>query len=254
MKMKKRLIWLVVLALLLGVASPALAQGEQPELALKLRRDWGYGGFNGDIQGNFSVTVDGPADLAMVRYYLDDETLLGESSEAPSFRVAFVTDDYPPGQHTLVAVGVRADGTELRSQELVRLFVSGEQAGEMLAQIGVPLAVIVVALLAVTALAPLLSTGRKKAHRPGEYGWLGGAVCPKCGKPYRLSALGLKLGFSRLENCPHCRKWSMVRRAGPDELAAAEARLAAEDGAGGLTPELDAQETLRKQLDDTRYD
>lgn len=251
-RMKKTTGWLL-LALFLLAASPALAQGEESELKINLRRDWGYGGFGGDIQGNFSLTAEGPADLVQVRYFLDEETLLGEATEPP-YRVAFVTDDYPPGEHTLVAVGVRADGTEIRSVALVRLFLSREETGNMLGRIGVPLLVIVLGLMAVSALAPLLAGRRKKAHRPGQYGWLGGAVCPKCGKPFSLNVLGLKLGFSRLEHCPHCRKWSLVRRAGAEELAAAEAQLAAEEQAGGLAPAPDPQEALRKQLDDTRYD
>ena len=66
-----------LLAVLAGmiIALPALAQEET--LTLSLSRDWGYGGFGGDIQGTFSFHAKGPADLARVEFYIDDQ-IIGE--------------------------------------------------------------------------------------------------------------------------------------------------------------------------------
>ena len=61
--------FLAVLAGLI-VALPVLAQVSA--LTLSLSRDWGYGGFGGDIQGTFSFHAKGPADLARVEFYIDD--------------------------------------------------------------------------------------------------------------------------------------------------------------------------------------
>ena len=78
--MKKNInVILITILLSLAIISAVSAQGE--ELTLSLSRDFGYGGFNGDIQGTFSVKASGPANLERVQFFLD-ETLLGEDTEA----------------------------------------------------------------------------------------------------------------------------------------------------------------------------
>ncbi|MBI3159833.1 MAG: Ig-like domain-containing protein [Chloroflexi bacterium] len=240
---------ILALAALLAFAAPA--RGQDESLTLKLNRNWGYGGFGGEIQGTFSVSVEGPDDLTAVRYFIDD-VLLGGARQPPDFRVVFVTDDYAPGRHALYAVGFRADGSELRSQELVRIFLSAEDAGGQAFGLLGPILAIVGVAAALAGLAPLLAGRRKATHRPGVYGLMGGAVCPKCGRPFSLSFFGLKLGFSRLERCLHCGRWSLVRRASPDDLAAAEALMSAEDQAGSAG-ESEA-ERLRRMVDESRYE
>lgn len=248
------LLGLCLLAIsLLATPAPAFAQEDGNSLILKLRRDFGYGGFAGDIQGNFSMTVDGPAGLVSVRYYIDG-TLLGESTEAPDFRVRFVTDDYPPGQHSLSAVGVLADGSEIESEPLVRLFLSKDEANSGVFSIIGPIFAAIGVVLAIGALAPLLTGGRRKAFRPGQYGMLGGAVCPKCARPFSLTFFGLKLGFGRLERCPHCGKWSLVRRARPEDLETAERLMTASDAAGAAQVGETEEDRLRRMVDESRYD
>jgi hypothetical protein len=56
---------------------------------------------------------------------------------------------------------------------------------------------------------------------------------------------------TKLERCPHCGKWSLVRRATNEQLAAAEARLW-----GGAEPQLSPErreEDLRRKVDDSRF-
>jgi hypothetical protein len=57
----------------------------------------------------------------------------------------------------------------------------------------------------------------------------------------------------RLERCPHCGKWSMVRRATPQELEAAENRLAEDEGRGALVVD-DEKERVRRMIDESRFE
>ena len=86
--------------------------------------------------------------------------------------------------------------------------------------------------IGVSALIQFLSKPKKRAlpGQPRNYGLLGGAVCPKCGYPFPRHFWGLNLGVGKLDRCESCGKWSVVTRASADQLAAAEASLAAQDG------------------------
>lgn len=97
----------------------------------------------------------------------------------------------------------------------------------------------------------LLAT-RTSAAGPSTYGLEGGAVCPKCGLPFSRSVFGLNLLVGKLSRCPHCGKWSVVGRASPDELAAAEAKLRGE--AQPAPPAADAATQLHKRIEESRYE
>lgn len=243
LKMKSALLSLLLLALF---ATPALAQSA---LTLDLSRDFGYGGFNGEIEGLFSMHASGPADLARVLFYIDD-LLIAEDTTAP-FGVQFTTKDYAPGQHTLHAVGFTAGGDQLASNEFVRVFLSPEQAGEATIGLIIPLVVVLGGLAVAGILLPLLF-GRAKPTL-GKYGLSGGAVCPKCALPFPLHVFSFHALNVRFERCPHCGKWAWVRRALPAELAAAEDRWRGdleEDAAHGQS----AASRRQKQIDDSRFD
>jgi hypothetical protein len=63
--------------------------------------------------------------------------------------------------------------------------------------------------------------------------------------------LAPNLMFGKLERCPHCGRVGLARRAGADELTAAEARLTGE----GAPPQPESErEQLRRQIEDSRYD
>jgi hypothetical protein len=57
----------------------------------------------------------------------------------------------------------------------------------------------------------------------------------------------------KLERCPHCGRWSIARRARPQELEAAEARLAAEESRGALAVD-DEKERDRRMIDESRFE
>jgi hypothetical protein len=92
------------------------------------------------------------------------------------------------------------------------------------------------------------------AGSPQNYGIAGGAICPKCHRPFALSLFMLKLGIgTRFTRCPHCGKWSFVQRQGLAELRAAEA--AESTDAQPALPMHEKSEAGKAQtlLDDSRF-
>ena len=118
------------------------------------------------------------------------------------------------------------------------------------------------AILLVVVLVRVVSylSSRKKARvdiplgTPRNYGLTGGAVCPKCHRPFRLEILSLKIGFGvKFARCEFCGKWSVVRRLSLDELRAAEAaELAAAQPEQAVHTKTDG-EKLDNLLDESRF-
>jgi hypothetical protein len=87
-----------------------------------------------------------------------------------------------------------------------------------------------------------------------DYGVAGGAVCPKCHRPFRLSLLDLKLGFgTKFSRCEFCGKWSMVHRLNLDELRAAEAAELADAQPVEPINEKGETEKLKELVDESRF-
>ena len=252
MKKTKLLILILIIALLFPTS--VFAQEAEPVLELKLIRLFGYGGFFGDIQGDFKITVKAPdsVELVEVPFYIDD-TMIGSATE--DFEVNFNTDDFEPGLHEIYAVGFLADGTEIESIRFTREFLSGEEGMGKALDIVVPILVVVAAFALLGTVVPALM-GKKGKQRPiGEYSVsAGGAVCPRCKMPYSRHTFSPNIVMGKLERCPHCGKWAIVRRATPTELAEAEERLRADsqEGVKDFTP--DEDEALRRALDESQYD
>ena len=225
------------------------AQGES--LTLNLSRDWGYGGLNGDIQGTFTLQASGPANLARVEFYIDD-TKIGEASQAP-FKLQFLTDNYPPGQHTFSAIGATADGQRLRSQQITARVVPASQVSATVLNIIAPILVILFAAILLVAITSMI-TGRRLAHlppgAPRQYP-LGGGVCNQCKRPFAFNLLALNMVGSKLARCPYCGKWSMVRHASIDQLRAAE--QAEVEAASPQIPQASDEEILRRELEESKY-
>jgi hypothetical protein len=246
MNFKTIVAFLLSALLLLAAATPALAQSE---LVLDLSRDFGYAGFNSDIEGLFSMHASGPDDLQRVLFYIDD-VVIAEDTAAP-FSIQFTTKDHAPGTHTLHAVGFTAGGRVLASNQFVRVFLSAEDAGSQTLGLVVPLLIILGVLSVAGIFVPML-LGRKLPTL-GKYGLSGGAVCPKCALPFPLHFFSFHALGSRFERCPHCGRWVWARKANRAELAAAEDRWRgdlAEDAAHSQ----DAASRRQKQIDDSRFD
>ena len=89
---------------------------------------------------------------------------------------------------------------------------------------------------------------------PRDYGIAGGAVCPKCHRPFHLNFLDLKLGFgTKFAPCEFCGKWSMVQRLSLDELRAAEAAELAEAQPAVPVYEKSETEKLKDLVDESRF-
>jgi hypothetical protein len=246
---KMRIAFLI--AVLMSLLATTAVSAQTEELTLSMSRDWGYGGFNGDIQGLFSMKVTGPADLARVVFYIDS-TAIGEATQSP-FRLQFNTDNYPLGNHELYAVGYSTSGTEYRSKVINANFVSALEGSKAAMRIVIPILVVVFGAMLLAAIVPIL-TGRKTKNlppsSPRQYP-LGGAICPKCGRPFAVHFWGLNLGFSKFDRCPYCGKWGVVKFAPIDKLRAAE--QAELEGERAQVPEMAEEEKLKKELDDSKY-
>ncbi|MBN1440766.1 MAG: hypothetical protein JW929_15270 [Anaerolineales bacterium] len=241
-------LFLAVLAVGLS-AFPVLAQEET--LTMSLSRDWGYGGFGGDIQGTFSFHVRGPDNLVRVEFFID-ELLVGEDATAP-FSLQFVTDSYPDGPHELYAIGHTDDGKTLRSNSAFPTFVPASEAGDALVKILIPTFAVIFGAIAVSAVIPLL-TGRKSAPLPAgtrRTYTFGGGICPKCKRPFPFPFLSLNLLLHKFARCPHCGRIGSVRLSSLADLRAAE--QAELENAKTRIPAPSEEEKLKKAIDDSKY-
>ena len=246
----KKFQFAIVAALLLGLIGiiPVLAQAEK--LTLKMSRDWGYGGFNGDIEGVFSMRATGPADLASVDFYIDG-TKLGNATQAP-FSLQFTTDNYPLGIHKLSAVGQSSAGQEYRSNTITANFVPKQSSTKVI----LPVLGAIVLVILLSTLVPFLASRSKHSNLPlgaeRNYGVGGGGICPKCHRPFVLPLFSMHLGLSKFAPCPYCGKWSMVRVESLSKLREAE-KLELEWGKPQNTTGPDESDKVQKDLDDSKY-
>jgi hypothetical protein len=245
---------LKISALLTAVISLLMIQvvlAQSNELTLRLSRDWGYGGGNGDIQGTFSMKTNSLTNLTRVEFYID-ETKIGEDTESP-YALQFVTDSYPLGVHALYAIGYLTDGSQVRTQSVRANFVSASQSTKAAMGIIIPMLVIVFGALILAAVIPLV-TGRKTRSlvpgSPRQYP-LGGGICPKCRRPFAFHIYGLNLMMNKFDRCPYCGRWSSVKSLAISHLREAEqAELA---GVPTAAPEVSDEEKLKKELEDSKY-
>jgi hypothetical protein len=232
--------------------NPVQAQDE-PALTIRLSRDFGAA-IGGRIEGTFSMHVSGPDTLERVVFYLDDERL-GEDSETP-FRLQFNTSSFSPGVHTLTVTGFTTDGQELSANTITATFMSAEESRQQLRQTILPVIIGAVALSVGIPVIIALVTGRKTLApgSPRTYGVAGGAICPRCHRAYPRHVLSPNLLLGKLERCPFCGKWAVVRAVPPVLLAAAEEaeRQGLEEHVGD-SPQSE-EDKLRHRLDDSRFE
>jgi ribosomal protein L32 len=244
-----RLAFFSALIACLVTISIVLAQAES--LNLTLTRDWGYSGFNGEVQGTCTIKVSGPTSLSRVDFFLDG-TKIGEASQPP-FNLQFVTDNYPAGAHILSAVGTTSDGGKLSSNQLNTTFISNADSGKKMVGIIVPILAVAFGAIILSAIVPLMS-GRKiknlPAGAPRSYPF-GGRICPKCGRPFPLKLYNINLVTGKLARCPYCGQWSLSGSVSLEKLRAAEqAELETEKV---QFPQTSEEEKYKKELDDSRY-
>ncbi len=246
----KLLMLSILLVSVLVVALPAQAQDGEPSLTFGLIKIFGYA-WGSEIQGTFSLNVHNDEDFTQIVLLIDGQRVLVDD-ESP-FHIRFSTSDFSSDTHTVQLRGITTDGDEVLSRELVLDFLSSEEARTQTVDFVVPILVIVLVVMVLSSLVPALLGRGRRAFRPGNYGPAGGAVCSRCELPFGRSLFSVNLLVGKLERCPHCGKWGLVRRASGIELDAAEARFAAthSEGAGQLE---DEQEHLRRMVDESRYE
>lgn len=229
---------------------------QDEQLQIRLSKDWGFSSGTGKIQGTFTIKASGPDDLARVVFYVDDQ-VLGEATESPH-NLQFNTDGYALGTHTLHATGFTAAGGELTSNAINVEIVTSDEGWKTAMNIMTPLVVIILIAVALAVLVPLIFTrGKKESLPPGaprNYGYYGGAICPKCSRPFSRHIYGLNLGTHKFDRCPYCGKWSLVRRASKKELEAAETAESEAAQAGTYKPEISEEDELRRGLENSRYE
>lgn len=245
--MKKRLILIAVWLSFLLPVGRSLAQ-EEPALRLSLLRNFGSS-LGSSIQGTFTYRVSGPDDLERVVFLMDGE-IIGEDAEAP-FRWQFKTDDFPLGVHTMSATGYTIDGRTLQSNSIQRQFISGSQSNSLLFWVLIPIIVLAVGGRMLSSW--IAGRGTKQPGQPASSGPFGGTLCPKCGRPFAMHVWGVNLVVGKYDRCPHCGKWSMVRRVDPIILQGAAEAFADNGDEETPLPEDDSQ-SLAKRLDDSRFD
>jgi hypothetical protein len=247
-------VFLILLLISSIIVFPTTAQSED-ELTIRLRRNFGYSSGTGKIQGTFTMKVAGPESLDCVTFFIDDD-MIGEV-DTPPFDLRFQTGDYTLGTHTLTAIGFTQVGSELSSNQIRVKFVSAEEGWIFVLKILIPLLAIIFGGI---LLSYIISTfvGRRSNSdtplgSPRNYGLWGGAICPKCSRPFGRHIWGLNLGLGKFDRCPHCGKWSLVRRALPEELRAAEVAELELAVDRDQAPVISEEEKLHKELDDSRY-
>jgi len=248
------LLWMLCV-LLSTTAGIARAQSAS-QLELGLSRDWGYGGFGNDIQGLFTIKVkNSPPDLSRVVFLIDGSPI-GEDAQSP-FSLQFNTDSYPLGVHTLSAVGYLSGGQELGSNEIEVEFVPASAGTDMIGKILIPIGGLILLMILLSFALPLILNKGKlsamPAGTPRNYGIGGGAVCPKCSRPFPLRLWFINLGLHKIDRCPYCGKWSFVRPRPLAELRAAEAAELAQSNNEPAFPGESGADKLKKDLDESRY-
>ena len=246
----RQLLTLVCLLLtVLSALSPAPLQAQGDGLVLRLRRDWGYGGFSGDIQGTFSFRVEAPSDTDKVEFYIDDQ-LVATDTDAP-WQYQFQTDDYALGNHSMRAIGQTTSGATLLSNTVTSTFVPASEGSKVVLRIVVP----ILAIVLLTFIASTFIEVRRSKKRTGAVkGRWGIALCPKCGQPFAMHFFALNVGMRKYDHCSQCGKWSLVRRANQAQLAAFEAAAAEGNTGADMAGPADAESLLRQRLEDSRYE
>ena len=239
-------------------ALPALAQTPVPAIQLTVQKTFGFN--NGSqIQGSFRAEVTGPANLTAVTFTLDGASWAQVS--APPFTLDFNTDAFAPGWHTLGASGRTADGQTLTATDRRFQFLSPAESQAATQRILVPILAVVGVLVAVGLGSQLFFAMRGSRGRTAlplgaarSYGLWGGAICPKCQRPFSRHWWGLNaLPGQKFDRCDHCGKWSLVGRASPEQLAKAQAAEPALGQPEAPQPELSSEEKLKRDVDASRY-
>ncbi|MDD5370140.1 MAG: Ig-like domain-containing protein, partial [Anaerolineaceae bacterium] len=249
--------WMIGVILSLGItlaAAPALAQSE---LTLTIHRDFGFG--NGaQVRGAFSLNVTSTSSLQSVTYLIDGQVM--QEVKAAPFKFSFNTGKYPSGWHDLSATAITTDGRMLQSQLKHLNFLSAEQEKTAMTGTIFPILGGLVGIVVVVALAQfvLFRTRKRAAVPPGaqrSYGMSGGAICPRCKRPFPLHWYAMNAGITtKLDTCENCGRFGLFHRASREALLKAEQDELRQAQPQVSTHELSEEEKLKQQVNSSRYE
>lgn len=251
--MRKIKLFILLVGIAFVTVNTVTAQ-EDSAIRLRLSRDFGYSSGTGKIQGTFSMRVSGPDDFMRVVYYIDGREI-GESEEEP-FRLRFQTGDFNLGVHTVYAIGITEDGRRLESNHIRAEFVCADEGWGAAMDILVPMLGLIFLAIVLSFAAVLLTSRKLKAlplGAPRDYGFAGGTICPRCQRPFSRHILAPNLLVGKLERCPFCGKWGVVKAEPIEKLRAAEAAELAGSGDVEGASSMSEDERLRKELEESRF-
>jgi hypothetical protein len=228
-----------------------LAQAQDSELQIHLRRTFGYRA-GSQIQGRFTLELSNDLELVEVTYLIDGNSLA--SASASPYRVSFSTGDFPPGKHVLSAVGSDSSGARFDSQRLELTFVTAEQGWQTGGRIAGWVLGVVLVLMLIGALGTNVLSRGKAPFKAGTYGAAGGAVCGRCQLPFSRHVLSPNLMIGKLERCPHCGRIAIVPRASRVALDQAEERYRQDGEQGKRATGSEREQSFQQRLEDSRFD
>ena len=154
-------------------------------------------------------------------------------------------------------IGYTSDGTELNSNQIVSQFVPAGTGMQSITKFILPLLGVIVLVALIAVFVPVLLSRGKLATTPlgteRKYGIGGGAVCPKCGRPFPLRLWWINLGASKIDRCPYCGKWSYVRPRSLENYARPKLQNFLVSKSQSPTGAETEDEKLKRELDDSRY-
>jgi len=247
---------LLAIILLLLLTLPAAAQSNA-EYLLKVSKVMGTN-LGSQINGTFKLGIDGDLNLVKSVEYRIDGQAIGTVSEAP-YTLLFKTTAYPAGSRALTAVVSKTDGSTAETPRRTFVFLSGEESGQVLGKVIVPILAIVFGVMAVMMLLQfVVFRNRPLAHiepgTPRNYGLKGGTICKNCNRPFAYHWWAINLLPSvRYDRCDYCGKWGVQRSYGLDVLRKAEQLEADLAKPSSPVPEKSEEEKLKEMMDRTKY-
>ena len=249
--------FMIVLSLAAGFFTPVMAQTpEEPVYRLNISRDFGYGG-GADIKGLFSLSVVGPEGISSVTYLID-ETIMTTVSEDP-FKFQFNTTQYEFGWHDLTAQVTNTNGEVFTTPARHLNFVTSEMESKAMTGMVLPLLGLIIGVMVAVSL--IQAAVMRKRHpngiepgTPRNYGFAGGSICRKCGRPTPRHIWGFNIGIGKFDRCDNCGRWSVMQAAPLEILRAAEIAEKASENSKPTIVEKTEEEKLRDLIDKSKYE
>jgi len=252
-------IWnaLVLFALLAACAAPPLSTTPTVTSGYRLHVSRLFGYSSGDqIKGSFRLSVVGISDIHSVDFIIDGQGMA--RVDASPYQLDFQTETYSFGVHRLSASITTMDGRNVEVPDRQFEFATAQQ--EQKSMVGVFASLGSVILLAVAlglGLQFLFTRNKKREFVPlgtaRNYGWRGGAICPKCHRPTGLHPFSPHFGLRLIYDfCDNCGKWSTMKIVPDRDLRKAEVEeirpVEKIQGVSGTE-----EEKLKEILDESKY-